>query len=73
MIDYLDVTVNSNDGTYRPFHQRNEETTYIHVESDHPPQIIKKILRSVEKRLSHLSSTKKIFENSKDWYEQRLR
>lgn len=24
-----------------------EEKTYIHVESDHPPQIIKKILRSI--------------------------
>ena len=38
-----------------------------------PPQIIKKIPRSIEKRLSRLSSTKEIFENSKDYYEQRLR
>ena len=62
-----------NDGTYRPFHKTNEETNYIHVESDHPPQIIKKIPRSIRKRLSRLSSTKEIFENSKDYYEQRLR
>ena len=72
IVDYLDVTFNLNDGTCRLFHKPNEETTYIYVKSDHLPQIIKKIPRSIEKRLSHLSSTKEIFENSKDSYEQRL-
>ena len=72
IVDYLDVTLNLNDGTYRHFHKPNEETTYIYVESDHLPQIIKKIPRSIEKGLSRLSSTKEIFENSKDYYEQRL-
>ena len=52
IVDYLDVTLNLNDGTYRPFYKANEETTYIHAKSDHPSQIIKKIPRSVEKRLS---------------------
>ena len=61
------------DGTYRPFDKPNKETTYNYLESDHPPQIIQKIPRSTEKRLSRLSSTKEIFENSKDYYEQRLR
>ena len=58
IVDYLDIKLNLNDGTYRLFHKPNEETIYIQVESDHPPQIIKKIPRSIEKRLSHLSSTK---------------
>ena len=61
-----------NNSTYCPFHKPNEETTYIHLESDHPLQIIKKIPRSIETRLSLLSLTKEIFENSKDYYEQRL-
>ena len=65
IVDYVDVILNSNDGTYRPFNKPNEGTTYIHVESDHLPQIIKKIPRSIEKRLSRLSSTKEIFENRK--------
>ena len=73
IVDYLDVPLNSNDGRSRSFHKPNEETTYIHVESDHPLQIIKKIPRSIAKRLSRLSSTKQIFENSKDYYEQLLR
>ena len=73
IVDYLDVTLNSNDGTYRPFHKPDEETTYIHVKSDHPLQIIKIFPRSIEKRLSRPSSTKEIFENLKDYYEQQLR
>ena len=73
IVDYLDVTFNFNYDTYLPFYKPNEETTCIHVESDHPPQIIKKIPRSIEKRLSRLFSRKKIFDNSKDYYEQRLR
>ena len=31
IVDYLDVTLNLNDGTYRPFHKTNEERNYIHV------------------------------------------
>ena len=71
IVDYLDVALNLNGGTYRPFNKPAKETTYIHVKSDHLPQIIKKIPRSIEKRLSHLSSTKEIFQNLKDYYEQR--
>ena len=37
IVDYLDVTLNLNEGTYRPFHKPNEETIYIHIKSDHPP------------------------------------
>ena len=49
IVAYLDVTLNLNYGTCRPFHKPKEETTYIHVEFDHPQQNIKKIPRSVEK------------------------
>ena len=38
-------------GTYHPYRKSNEETDYIHVNSDHPPSIIKEIPRAIEKRL----------------------
>ena len=41
IVDHLDITLNLNDGTYRPFHKPNEESTHIHVEFEHPLQIIK--------------------------------
>ena len=42
IVDYLEVTLNLNNGTYRPFHKPNEETTYIHVESDMPLKLSRK-------------------------------
>ena len=35
IVNYLDVTLNLNDGSYRPYEKPNEETNYIHVNSDH--------------------------------------
>ena len=59
--NYLDITLNLNDGSYRPYRKPNKETNYIHVNSDHPPSIIKEIPRSIEKRHSTSSSLKHIF------------
>ena len=56
IVNYLDVTLNLNDGSYRPYKKPNEETNYIHVNSDHPPSILKQLPKSIEKRLSSLSS-----------------
>ena len=41
--NYLDVTLNLSDGSYCSYKKPNEETNYIHVNSDHPPSIIKEI------------------------------
>ena len=62
--NYLDITLNLNDGSYRPYRKPNEETNYIHINSDPPPSIIKEIPRSMEKKLSILSSSKDIFQES---------
>ena len=43
--NYLDITLNLNDGSYRPYRKPNEETNYVHINSDHPPSIIKEIPR----------------------------
>ena len=72
IVNYLDVTLNLNDGSYRPYKKPNEETNYIHVDSDHPPAVIKEIPRSIEKRLSTLSSSKTIFQESAIYYEKCL-
>ena len=42
----------------------NEETNYLHVNSDHPPQILKQLPKSIEKRFSFLSSSKEIFKET---------
>ena len=40
IVNYLDVTLNLNDGSYRPYKKPNEETNYINVNSDQPPSIL---------------------------------
>ena len=72
VVNYLDVTLNLNDGSYHPYKKPNDEINYIHVNSDHPPSILKQLPMSIEKRLSSLSSSKEILEEAAPYYEQYL-
>ncbi len=72
IVDYLDVTFNLNDGTYKPYRKPNDTTTYVHKESNHPPNILKKLPSMIERRISDLSATKEIFDESKGYYEDAL-
>ena len=72
IVNYLDVTLNLNDGSYRPYKKPNDDTNYIPVNADHPPPILKQLPMSIEKLLSSLSSTKNFFEETAPYYEQYL-
>ena len=72
VVNYHDVTFNLNDGSYRPYRKPNDETHYIHIQSDDPPSITKQLARSIEKHLLQLSSSKDIFYETTPYYEQRL-
>ena len=72
VLNYLNVTFNLNDGTYRPYQKPDNIIQYIHVESNHSPNIIKQISKTIEKRLSQLSSNEEIFNESAPFYEEKL-
>ena len=72
IVDYLDLTFNLNDGSYRPFRKPGDETNYINVNSDHPPNIIRQVPIAVEQRLSLLSSSEEIFNEAKPYYQDAL-
>ena len=36
IVNYLDVTFNLKDGTFRPYHKPDDQIQYIHTESNHP-------------------------------------
>ena len=55
VVNYLDVTFNLNDGSYRPYRKPNDKTHYIHIQLDYPPSITKQLPRPIEKRISQLS------------------
>ena len=72
ILNYLDVTFNLNDGTYQPYEKLDNVIQYIHVESNLPPNIIKQIPKTIEKRLSQFSSNEEIFSESAPFYEDKL-
>ena len=72
IVDYLDVTLNLNNGSYKPYRKPNDELSYINAKSNHPPNIIKQLPISVESRLRELSSSKEIFEEAAVQYQEAL-
>ena len=73
LVDYLDVTLNLSDGSYKPFHKPNSEINYIHRESNHPASIIKQLTLSVQSRLSKLSSGEDVFIQAASVYHEALK
>ena len=73
IVSYLDVTFNLTNATYQPFCRSNNEITYIHKESNHPPSVLWQIKLSVKSRLSKHSSNKKIFKKSTQIYQEPLK
>ena len=59
--------------TYRPYKKPNDKILYVHLASNHPPNILKQIPESISKRLSRNSSSKEIFNNYKEDYETAIR
>ena len=72
MVNYLDVTLNLENSTYRPYKKENNQIKYINIESNHPPSIIKQLPLSIESRLSSLSSSEEIFNDSVIPYQDAL-
>ena len=72
IVSYLDVTFNLNDVTFRPYQKPDNIIQYVHVESNHPPNIIKQISKTTEKHLFQLSSSEKIFNESSRFYKDKL-
>ena len=55
-VDFLDVTLNLQNGTYCPYKKANDKLLYIHSSSNHPMQIIKQLPNSVSEKLSKNTS-----------------
>ena len=71
-VNYLDVTPNLNNASFKPYHKPDYIIQDINKESNHPPSIIKHLPVSIEKRLSNNSSDEKIFKEATIYYENTL-
>ena len=73
VINFLDVTFNLLENSYKPYKKPNDKLLYINTESNHPPEVIKHIPISINKRLNQNSSNEQIFNSSKKEYEEALK
>ena len=71
--DFLDINMNLRNHEHRPFRKENSTPLYINAGSNHPRTILNEIPNMVERRLSELSKTKKIFDEEKVDYEKALK
>ena len=72
-VNFLDVTLNLINGTYRPYKKTNDKLQYIHKLSNHPPQVLKQLPQSINDRLSNNSSNEEVFNRIKGEYESALK
>ena len=72
IVNYLDVTFNLNNGSCKRYTKPNNETKYIHKDSNHRPSVIQQISLSIESTLSTLSFNKKIFQEAVPPYQKAL-
>ena len=67
IVNYLEVTLNLNNGFFKPYHKPDDIIRYVNKESNHPSSIIKHLPTSIENGFN--SSNEKIFEEAAIYYE----
>ena len=72
IVNFLDVTFNLRDESYRPYTKPNNTTHYVNKKSNHPKAIIKTIPSSVNQRLSNISSDEQLFDATTSSYQDAL-
>ena len=72
VVDYLDVTLNLLENTHKPYMKPNDVPLYVHSQSNHPRSVLKNIPRSINDRLSKLSSSEEIFNTAVPPYQQAI-
>ena len=70
--DFLDVTFDPVNNTYKPYRKPNNEPQYINKQSNHPPNVLKQLLKSIEKFVSEKSSNIDVFNESIHTYNDAL-
>ena len=71
-VEFLDVTFNLITSLYTPYKKPNDNLLYINASSDHPPQMIKQLTNSINKRLCENSANEQVFNTVKPIYENAL-
>ena len=71
-VDYLDITMDLEEGTHKPYRKPGDKPLYVSSQSNHPPKILKNIPVGIERRLSNNSANKQIFDEAAPVYQAEL-
>ena len=71
-VDFLDVTLDLYNKSFRPFRKPNDEPLYVNKNSNHPNTVTKHIPKSINARLSSISSNEVEFNRDRDTYHKAL-
>ena len=61
-VDFLDVTFDLHNNLYKSYRKPNNKPIYINKHSNHPPNVLKQLPKSIAKRILDTSSSKDIFD-----------
>ena len=50
IVDFLDVTLNLNNGTFKPFSKNDSAPRYINISSNHPRSVLRQIPNAVNQK-----------------------
>ena len=72
IVDYLDVTFDLQNNSYKPYRKPDNLPVYIRKHSNHPPTILNELPKTIAKRISDLSSSENIFHDAIPVYKEAL-
>ena len=72
VVQFLDAEFDLRDESFKPFLKLGDTPQYVHVQSNHPPSILRNIPEAIQKRLSALSSDENKFNEVVPIYQEAL-
>ena len=73
VVDFLDVTLALDSGIFKPYMKPDSDLNYVHMQSNHPPLILKNIPLGINKRLSTISANEEVFNAALPPYQEALK
>ena len=73
IVNFLDVTLDLSNNTYKPFIKTEQCPSYINIHSNHHKTIIKQVSKAVNLRIRNLSADEKILKESREIYMNALK
>ena len=71
-VNFLDVTLNLTNESYKPYRKPNNELLCSHKESNHPPSISKHLLTAINRKIASLSFDEQTFNSVAPTYDYAL-